>query len=77
MCVKVIINLGEKELETPRQFKRHFGFSCSPQDNVDASLEDLCLCGWHIEEALQINKIPFKSDGDDIYVGKLVDYKQD
>ena len=40
MCQIVVINRGEKEIVTPRQFKEHFGFDVSK--NVKE--QDECLC---------------------------------
>ena len=74
MCVKVIINLGEMEIETPKEFKKHFGFSCDPENRVTKFQKDLCLCGWDSPKALEANNVQFKEDGDDIYVGKLEEY---
>jgi hypothetical protein len=68
MCNSIIINLGEKEIATPREFLEHFGFV--PYD-VEAVLMDECLCYCDLEKTLNEHKIPFKNDCGDLYVGML------
>lgn len=71
MCAIVIINRGEKEIETPRQFFEHFGFE-APSYSLSKNVEmDACLCQVDIEKALAEKNIPFKKDLGDIYVGEL------
>lgn len=71
MCNIVVINKGEKEIETPRQFLEHFGFM--PDEDLKQINIDECLCSCDIEKALKYNKIEFKKDCGDIYIGMLDD----
>lgn len=71
MCRKVVVNRGEKEIETPREFLAHFGFL---PENGDIEIElDLCLCGFDIEAILNERGIPFKDIHDDLFVGDGLD----
>ena len=74
MCRKIIINRGEKEIETPRQFLEHFGFL--PQKEIPAlpfeeSELDLCLCGFDIEGTFTSNQVAYVDIRDDLFVGEL------
>jgi hypothetical protein len=71
MCSIIVINKGEKEIVTPRQFLEHFGFM--PELEIGHKKIDLdyCLCQIDIEKALIENYIPFKKDCGDIYIGML------
>lgn len=71
MCNVVIINKGEKEIETPKQFFEHFGFEAPIEDGYNSIDIDSCLCQVDAEKALLDNNIPFKKDWGDIYVGML------
>jgi hypothetical protein len=75
MCTIVIINRGEKEIETPREFKEHFGFFPNPNQGINHNtLElDYCLCQFDVEEAFKLKNIPYKKDCGDLYVGQLDD----
>jgi hypothetical protein len=68
MCNIVVINKGEKEIATPREFLEHFGIV---PDDVEPILMDECLCYCDCEKTLLKNKIPFKTSWGDIYVGML------
>jgi len=76
MCTIVVINRGEKEIETPRQFKDHFGFLPDgfevQEDLYPEGTLDECLCHAALDETFDLNSIPYKrgSDGD-YYVGML------
>jgi len=71
MCDIVVINRGEIEIGSPRQFEKHFGFL--PEKNVQLSPIDMdcCLCGYEIEEVFKEKGIEFKKDCGDYYVGEL------
>ena len=79
MCKKVVINRGEKELSTPREFQNHFGFPplkdelYSLKENEGYSERELdeCLCSADIQKTLRQNEIHFKSYWGDVYVGEL------
>ena len=70
MCNIIVINKGEKEIETPRQFLEHFGFMAEKETYYNEIEMDSCLCQCDIEKSLK-NKIPFKKDCGDFYVGML------
>jgi hypothetical protein len=72
MCNIVVINKGEKEISTPREFLEHFGFYPDYETCLKISLDE-CLCHCDIEKELERNNIPFKTDCGDIYVGMLDD----
>lgn len=71
MCNIVVINRGEKEIETPRQFLEHFGFEAPKEEHYRTVDMDCCLCQVDIEKALTEHNIPFKTDCGDFYVGQL------
>lgn len=69
MCYKVIINSGEKEIDTPRQFLEHFGFKAKMHEKYNVVGMDGCLCPVDVGKTLKQHKIPFKQNGMDFYVG--------
>lgn len=71
MCNIIVINRGEKEIETPRQFQEHFGFMPELEFGHNKIELDYCLCQVDCEKALSENDIEFKIDCGDIYVGML------
>jgi len=79
MCKKVIINRGEYELSTPKEFKEYFGFlptknqMFSIRDDEGYSENELeeCLCSADLTKSLEQNKIEFKISWGDFYVGEL------
>jgi hypothetical protein len=71
MCGIIIINKGEKEIESPRQFVEHFGFELIIEDGYNSIEMDACLCQVDCEKTLLDNNIPYKTDWSDIYVGML------
>lgn len=71
MCYKVVINRGEKEIETPRQFQEHFGFPAEKDVHYNTVELDICLCQCDIEQTFKEQNIDFKTDGYDYYVGLL------
>jgi len=71
MCRKVIINRGELEIETPRQFLEYFGFEAPKQEYYSSIDLDCCLCQVDIEQALTEHNIQFEMDIGDYYVGQL------
>jgi hypothetical protein len=65
MCGILVINKGEKEITTPRQFLQHFGFTAPIENGYNTIEPDACLCQVDIETAL--------TNCGDIYVGMLDD----
>lgn len=69
MCQKVIINRGEKEIESPNEFKQHFGFL--PKDAENGEL-DLCMCNCDLDATFIENGIEYGICAfGDYYVGDL------
>lgn len=68
MCNIVVINKGEKEIETPRQFKEHFGFMPDIDSHYDSIEMDCCLCQCDIEQTFELNGIAFKKERGDFYL---------
>jgi hypothetical protein len=69
MCRIIVINRGENEVGTPREFLEHFGFM--PANPLKQTNIDECLCQFDIEGTFKRNNIPFKISDGDIYVGML------
>lgn len=84
MCKMIVINRGDKEICTPKEFKEYFGFLpqknqlYSLKENEQYSQQELeeCLCSADIEAAFQENNIEFKTYCGDVYVGEL-DYVEE
>ena len=70
MCVTIVINRGEKEIKTPRQFKDHFGIEIG---GADDEWLDSCICHYNFEEIFKANGIEFKWVDNDAtyYIGQL------
>lgn len=73
MCQIIVINKGEKEIETPRQFKKHFGF----MPDGGAKHPEECLCHCDISTELTTHNIEYKTYCGDYYVGMLDKVKGD
>lgn len=72
MCDSIIINRGEVEIQTPRQFKNHFGFMpIIYEDSISEEEMDCCLCSCDLEKTFNTHKIHFKYGCGDYYVGEL------
>lgn len=71
MCGIVVINRGEKEISTPRQFEQHFGFKAPKEYYYNEIDIDCCLCQVDVYKALNDHNIPYKNDCGDVYVGDL------
>ena len=71
MCHIIVINKGEKEIETPRQFLEHFGFEGIKESYYKDVDIDACLCQIDIEKTFKQHEIKYKVDCMEYYVGKL------
>lgn len=72
MCQTVVINRGEKELVTPREFLEHFGFMPILYEESYSEINmDSCLCQVDLDETFKKNDIPFKCDCMEYFVGQL------
>lgn len=71
MCLLIIINDGEIEIETPAEMKKHFGMT-----NNDLCMEHgynhiddhACLCQVAVEESLHDFGIAYTKEYGDIFV---------
>jgi hypothetical protein len=72
MCQQVIINRGEIEIQTVRQFREYFKTdTIVPDDAYDKIDDDCCLCQIDIGAELRRLNIPHKWDFMDYYVGQI------
>jgi hypothetical protein len=71
MCQIIVINKGEKELDTPRKVQDHFGFDLKKHWSYDEIDLDSCLCQLDIEAIFKDNNIAFKYEPH--YMSYLVD----
>ena len=77
MCETIIINRGEKEIETPQEFLDHFGFKAQKNEHYKDVDMNSCLCQCDIASTLTAHNIPFKTDCMEFYVGDLENVKFD
>lgn len=62
MCEIIVVNRGEKELETPREVHEHFNIPLKKYwcyKDVDL---DCCLCQLDLDAMFIENNIPFKKE---------------
>ena len=72
MCEIVVINRGEIEIETPNQFKKHFGFFPKTHKAYkNIQLVDMCLCQCDLDETFEEKNIEYVRSHGDYYVGDL------
>lgn len=71
MCTIIVINRGEKEIETPAQFQEHFGFLPVIDEHYKKFIMDACLCQCDIDETFRLHNIQYKTDYVNYYVGQL------
>ena len=72
MCQIIIINKGEKEISTPRQFLEHFKFLPISNEYLGAKLEmNDCLCQCDIDLTFNNAMVKYKEICGDYYVGML------
>jgi len=73
MCSIIYANIGEIEIETPRQFEAHFDFAPTISHYYSSIALDSCLCQIDIEKSLKGANIPFKRWFGDYYIGEGLD----
>jgi hypothetical protein len=73
MCEILVINRGEKEIETPRQFQEHFGFLPHVHNKYNESDLDMCLCSCDLDETFEQKGIEYARSTGSYYVGDLID----
>lgn len=71
MCGIIVINRGETEINTPREFEDHFGFEPPAEEGYSYVDPDCCLCQVDVSKAFNENDIPYKTSAGDFYVGEL------
>lgn len=71
MCHTIIINRGDKEIRTPREFEEHFGFPAKGEPYYGEIIQDACLCQVDVEGTFRERGIEFKEYCGDYYVGEL------
>jgi len=71
MCGIIVINRGEIEIETPRQFQNHFGFLPEKEEYFNNIELDCCLCQGDLDATFMVKNIDYKTDCMDYYVGQL------
>lgn len=69
MCYTIFI--GEKEVTTPREFRRHFKFSPKKAAGYSEIKPDSCLCQIDIEKSFREHGIAFKMDYGNYYVKEV------
>jgi hypothetical protein len=72
MCQKIVINNGEKEIETPREFNEHFNMTIElfSDEGIHQSFLDCCLCSVDVEDILKKENISFTEELGDIYINE-------
>ncbi len=68
MCRIIVINKGEKEIGTPRDFINHFGLNPDIDFKADNDNLDECLCHCDIEEVLNLKGIFFEAEDEDVFI---------
>lgn len=71
MCQIIVVNKGEKEIDTPKKFRLHFGYLPVRHSSYPAMDVNLCLCQCDIDKTFQAKKIEYKTHIGDYYVGGL------
>lgn len=68
MCNIVVINNGEKEITTPKEFLEHFGFEAILEPYCKEVFMDGCLCHVDLEKTFTEHGISFTEDCGDYYI---------
>ncbi len=68
MCYTIVINKGEKEIDTPGQFLAYFGFEAPREWCFNDVRMDACLCQVDVKKALADHAIAFRDDGMSLHV---------
>ena len=67
MCNIIVINKGEVEITTPRQYKEYFGRECIGGDEFI----DECLCSVDIKNSLNKLGIKYEMHSGDYYIDRI------
>jgi hypothetical protein len=62
MCQTIVINNGEHELETPREFIEFFGFEPLLNKHYKSLNINSCFCQCDLESTFKANNITFEKD---------------
>lgn len=76
MCHILFINNGEKEIETPKQFREYFGFDALKEKHYNSVEDECCLCQVDLDETFISKNIDYKFVRGDYYVGELNEVKE-
>lgn len=68
MCQKIVVNNGEHEIETPKEFVEYFKISPIVEKHYKGIVEDACLCQIDIPKSLRLVDYEFTYDGFDYNV---------
>lgn len=68
MCPKIIINKGEKEIETIADFYNHFKPN---QKGILTKAYNVCLCGVDIDDFFENKKTPYKRVDGEYFIGEI------
>jgi hypothetical protein len=76
MCQVIVVDKGDKEIESPRQFLEHFGITLDVEEDGELadgeeSVWDCCLCNYDLDAIFQENNIPFVVSSGDYFVGDI------
>lgn len=75
MCSKIIINRGEKEIQSLNDFLSFFKNHNFPFLDAMTEKTETCLCAIDIEAFLKSKGFSFKTYLEDFYIGQLEDMK--
>ena len=74
MCSKLVVNRGDIEIETVKQFREYFNTELKiPDYAIDVVDDDCCLCQIDVETALKQMNVPYVYDFCDYYIGTGLD----
>jgi hypothetical protein len=71
MCNIIVINRGELEISTPKEFLDYFGFEAPVEPHYSGVVMDACLCQVDVEGALKQHGIQYSVDCGDIYCDSI------
>lgn len=77
MCNIIVINKGEKEIGTPREFLEYFGYEAEKEDYHDKIELDCCLCQVDLDATFIKHNVPYLVDCGDYFIGDLTNIKDE
>ena len=76
MCSIIVINRGEKEIESIDDFMNHFDCEKLPWLEKISDKKDTCLCAIDVRNYLESQDCSFKTHFGDYYIGQLSEIKE-